>query len=138
MFYALNWFVVFSLFVLWSLGAWAVHAIAGWLTSNAGVLSSGADAVAGIALPQWISVWLSPDIAETLSTTLLMFKPAVEAVLATVPALAGGLSVVIWVLWGLGVALLIVLGLVGSGLIALLRRQAAQVAASVQQQPAAR
>lgn len=136
MFYALNWFVVFCLFGLWSLTAWAFHAIAGWVTSNTGALSSGAEAVAGVTLPQWLSVWMPAGLAETLSSAMLTLKPAVDAVLAMVPALAGGLSVVIWVLWGLGAALLVVLGLLGSGLIALLRRQGSQPAAGLNKQAA--
>ena len=34
MFYALNWFVVVSLFILWSLAAWAFHSIATWTVAE--------------------------------------------------------------------------------------------------------
>jgi hypothetical protein len=55
---------------------------------------------------------------------LSAFTPAIEAVLNQAPALAGGLSLAVWVAWGIGSILLIVLGLVLSGLITLLRRRA--------------
>ena len=51
------------------------------------------------------------------------FIPAIEAALNQVPALAGGLSVAVWVVWGVGSALIVILGLVCSGLIAVLRRR---------------
>lgn len=37
MFYAINWFVVVVLLALWSFTAWALHALAAWTVSNAGV-----------------------------------------------------------------------------------------------------
>ena len=56
------------------------------------------------------------------------FIPAVESALNQAPALAGGLSVAIWVVWGVGSALVVILGLVCSGLITVLRRRASVVA----------
>ena len=38
MFYALSWFFVVALLALWSLAAWALHAVAVWTVSNAGVI----------------------------------------------------------------------------------------------------
>jgi hypothetical protein len=136
MFYALNWFVVFSLFALWSLTAWAFHAVAGWVTSNTGVISSGSEAVAAAALPAWISAWVPAEVMSAITSSLLLFKPVLEGLLAMAPALAGGLSVVIWVIWGLGAVVLIVLGLLGSGLIALLKRQSTKPGAGLNKQSA--
>jgi threonine/homoserine/homoserine lactone efflux protein len=55
---------------------------------------------------------------------LSAFVPAIEAALNQAPALAGGLSVAIWAVWGAGSALIVILGVVCSGLIAVLRRRA--------------
>jgi hypothetical protein len=47
-FYALSWFLVFGLFALWSLAAWAVHAVAMWSVSNAGALTGVTSGVEGL------------------------------------------------------------------------------------------
>ena len=137
MFYALSWFVVLSLVALWSLAGWAFHSIAAWTASNAGVLAGGSGATLGLRMPDWLAPWLPPEIALALTSMVSAFKPAIEAVLNQAPALAGGLSVAIWVVWGIGSVLLIVLGLVLSGLISVLRRRKSLPAASSGRPPAA-
>jgi hypothetical protein len=49
--------------------------------------------------------------------------PAIETLLAWAPALQGGLSVAVWLVWGLGSILLVALGFLATGLIATLRRR---------------
>ena len=123
MVHALSWFVVFSLLALRSLAAWAFHTITAWSVSNAGLLAGASGAVDGLRVPDWLAPWIPPELALALASTLSALKPAVEAVLDQAPALAGGLSVAVWVVWGLGSVLLIALGLVLSGLITVLRRR---------------
>ena len=123
MVHALSWFVVFSLLALWSLAAWAFHTITAWSVSNADLLAGASGAVDGLRVPDWLAPWIPPELALALASTLSALKPAVEAVLDQAPALAGGLSVAVWVVWGLGSVLLIALGLVLSGLITVLRRR---------------
>jgi len=123
MFYVLNWFVVFSLLALWSLAAWAFHAITAWTVSSAAVLAGASGATEGLRMPDWLAPWVPPELAAALASVVSAFTPAIEAVLGWAPALAGGLSVAVWVVWAIGSALLIVLGVVLSGLIAVLRRR---------------
>lgn len=123
MLYALSWFVVVSLFLLWSLAAWAFHAIAVWTVSNAGALAGGAEAIEALSVPLWLAPWVSPELVLTLKSMISALKPAIEAVLGWVPALAGGLSIAVWTVWGIGAVLLIVMGSVATGLIAMLRRR---------------
>ena len=115
MFYALSWFVIFSLLALWSLGAWAVHAAALWTVSNAGALTGAALDTQGLAkglrLPEWLAPWVPPEIAQSLASLLSGLAPAVEGLIQAMPALAGGLTVATWVIWGLGSALLFLLGI---------------------------
>lgn len=123
MFYALNWMVVLGLLSLWSLGAWAFHAMAAWAASNAGALTGAAPGVEGLRLPDWLSSWLPPEMAQALSSLLSGLAPAVEGLLQAAPALADGLSVAIWVVWSLGSVLLVLLGVGVHLLIALWRRR---------------
>jgi hypothetical protein len=120
-FYALNWAVVFILLALWSLGAWAVHAITTWTVSNAGGLAGAAPALDGLQMPAWLALWLPPEAVLLLSSLPSQVAPFIESVLAQMPGLAGGLSALVWIAWGIGAALLIVLGLIGSGVIAFAR-----------------
>ena len=123
-FYALSWSVVFILLALWSLAAWAFHSIAAWTVSNSGVLAGGSEAIEALRAPEWLAPWIPPELALAFTSMLSTFIPAIEAALNQAPALAGGLSVAIWVVWGVGSALIVILGLVCSGLITVLRRRA--------------
>ncbi len=124
MFYALSWFAVFSLLALWSLAAWAFHSVAAWTVANAGVLAGGSGAIEAMRMPDWLAPWVPPEFAAALTSIVLAATPAIETVLGWAPALAGGLSVAVWVVWAIGSIILIVLGVVLSGLVAVLRRSA--------------
>jgi hypothetical protein len=111
------------LLVLWSLAAWALHSIAAWSVSNAGVLADGTGAIGGMRVPEWLAPWIPPEFALAVTSVPAVLGPAIEAALNQAPALAGGLSVAIWAVWGIGSVLIIVLGLVCSRLITVLRRR---------------
>lgn len=124
MFYVLSWSVMFILLALWSLAAWAFHSVAAWTVSNAGVLAAGSGAIEGLHAPDWLAPWIPPELALASSSVLTALSPAIETALDQAPVLAGGLSVAIWVVWGVGSALIVILGLACSGLITVLRRRA--------------
>lgn len=110
MFYALSWFAVFSLLALWSLAAWALHAVAVWAVSSAAGLSGAASGVASIALPDWLAPWLPAELVQALTQVAAGLAPLVDSLLQAAPALAGGLTVVTWVIWAIGGAFLVLLG----------------------------
>jgi hypothetical protein len=78
----------------------------------------------GLRVPDWLAPWMPPELAAALESMAAALGPAIDTLLGWVPALDGGLSVAIWVTWGLGSALLVGLGFVATGLIAVLRRRA--------------
>jgi hypothetical protein len=123
MFYTLSWFVVLGLLALWSLGAWAFHALAFWAVSNAGALTGAASGVESLRLPDWLAPWVPPEVVQATTLLLSGLAPAVEGLLQAAPALAGGLSVATWVIWGLGSMLLVLLGAGLHLLIAMWRRR---------------
>ena len=122
MFYALGWFVVLSLLALWSLAAWAFHTTVAWVLASSGALAGSSGEIATLRLPDWLSPWIPAEFMLPLTTMLTGFTPAVEALLNWAPALAGGLSVAVWVVWAVGCGLLIFMGVVVSGAIAVVRR----------------
>jgi hypothetical protein len=123
MFYALSWLLVFGLFALWSLTAWGFHAIATWTLAQAGGLTGGTGLPEVLRLPDWLAPWVTPDIAETLMAMLSALGPFTETLLGWMPAISGGLSVAVWVVWAIGSGLLVVLGLFLTAGIAWLRRR---------------
>ena len=129
MFYALSWSVMFILLVLWSLAASAFHLIAAWTVANAGVLAGGSGAIDGLHAPDWLAPWIPPELALAVTSMPSAISPAFEAALNQAPALAGGLSVAVWAVWGVGSALIVILGLVCSRLITVLRRRPSALAA---------
>lgn len=130
MFYALSWSIVLVLLALWSLTAWALHAVAAWTVSNAGALTGAASGVGSIAVPEWLAPWMPPEVAQWASQLMAGFAPLVDTLLQAAPALAGGLTVATWVIWGIGSVLLVLLGAVAHVLIALWRRSSGKGGAS--------
>lgn len=110
MFHALGWLLVATLLALWSLAVWALHAVAEWVLSNAAALTGAAARTWPV--PDWLEPWVSADLAQWLGRLLAEAGPFVESLLQAAPALAGGLTVAAWVLWGLGSAMLLLLGAV--------------------------
>jgi hypothetical protein len=123
MFYALSWFIVVALLALWSLAAWALHAVAVWTLTNAGALSGAASGVGTMALPDWLAPWVLPQVAHWASQAMAGLAPFIDSLLQAAPALAGGLTVATWVIWGIGSVLLVLMGAGLHLLIALLRRR---------------
>jgi hypothetical protein len=123
MFYVLSGFVVVALLALWSLAAWGLHAVAVWTVSSAGALSGAASGVGTIALPDWLAPWLPPEIAQSIGQLMSGLGPVVDSLLQAAPALAGGVTVATWVVWGIGSVLLVLLGAGLHLLIALWRRR---------------
>ncbi|MHB8950918.1 MAG: hypothetical protein ACYC4S_17980 [Rhodoferax sp.] len=138
MFYALIWFAVVSLTLLWSLAAWAFHSIAAWTILNAGTLAGGTGAIEALQVPVWLAPWVPPEFALMLKPMIAFLTPAIEAVLGWAPAMAGGLSIAVWTVWAIGAFLLIVLGFLATGLIAMLSRRTSASSTSSRIQAAGR
>ena len=71
-----------------------------------------------------LAPWISPELALGPAYVLSALSPAIEMALDQVPARAGGLSVGVSAVWGVGSAAIVILGLVCSRLITALRRRA--------------
>lgn len=123
MVYALGWIGVLLLLAIWSLTAWAAHSFTAWTVASVGGLAAGSEVTQRPGVPDWLAPWVPPELAAVLDSIASAVAPAVEAVLAWAPALEGGLSVAVWVIWGIGSFLLIVAGMLVTGVVAALRRR---------------
>ena len=137
MLYLINWFLILSLIALWSLAAWGTHAVAVWTVSNAGAFTGAAtdaaSGVTGLQLPPWLAPWVPPEIMQGLTALLTGLGPAIDGLLQSAPALAGGLTVLTWVVWAIGTVLLVLLGAGLHLIIAIWRRRSG--GAGPQQRP---
>ncbi|QLA79670.1 hypothetical protein EXV95_02760 [Acidovorax sp. JMULE5] len=122
MFYALNWFLSLALLALLSLACWGMHAVTVWVVSSAGALASGSAVANAILVPGWLKAWMPPELMGQWEAFVSSVGPMVQAVLEAVPALAGGVTFLAWVLWGLGAVLLVALAVGIHILIALAKR----------------
>lgn len=128
MFYAISWTVTLLLLAVWSLTAWALQVVGTWVLSNTGALTDATRSWSDFGLPGWLQPWVPQELLEGLTSVLLGLGGAVEGLLQFAPALAGGLSVAIWVVWGVGSLLLLLLGLAAHLLIGYGLRQSRQAA----------
>lgn len=110
MLYALSWFSVAVLILLWSLTAWAITSIALWTVSNASLLTGAASGASAASLPDWLTPWVPPQVIDWTSQLIAGLGPFIDSLLQTAPALAGGLTTASWVIWGIGSALLVLMG----------------------------
>ena len=122
MFFALNWCLSMALLALWSLACWGMHAVTVWVVSSAGALASGSAVANAILVPGWLKAWMPPELMGQWEAFVSSVGPMVQAVLEAVPALAGGVTFLAWVLWGLGAVLLVALAVGIHILIALAKR----------------
>jgi hypothetical protein len=122
--YLLSWSAIALLLALWSLVVWALHAVTWWTVSNADALSGTAERVSQLPVPSWLSPWVPPDLAPWVNEAMASLAPMVERLLQTVPALADGVTLAAWVVWGLGSALLVLAGAGLNVFIALQRNRA--------------
>ncbi|WP_374661149.1 hypothetical protein [Inhella sp.] len=125
--HVLIWGLVGLFALLWSFLSWAVHAVLGWEG-----WASGADWVKDmppLPLPDWLQQWLGIAWIENLREWLGEWGPEIHAwlmgVMSSLPDLGAWLQVAVWLIWGVGMAGLLLGGLLLSGFVALARRASA-------------
>jgi hypothetical protein len=122
MVHGLVWAIVMLGLLLWTATAWAFHALGAWSLAQADALSIGTSTA--WRLPQWLAILIPADMQSTVDASLQAMAPAFQAFLAWAPNLADEFTTMVWVAWGLGSALLVVVGFVLTGLVGMMRRRA--------------
>ena len=107
---ALAWFVVLALLAVWSMCVWLLHSIAVWSTTGAGSLVAQSKQIDSLALPNWVGVWVPPELMLALKSSVSTALPFVESALGALPAATAWLSPLAWIVWGFGALLLIAVG----------------------------
>lgn len=102
---------VFALLaLLWTGGA----ALTAWLVqwtaqavASGGALEIGRE-LGALPVPQWIAVWMDPALVEAARSALLWTLDAASGVLPLAGTAAEWLVPAVWVVWGLGLLVLLV------------------------------
>lgn len=121
---ALAWFVVLALLAVWSMCVWLLHSIAVWSTTGAGSLVAQSKQIDSLALPNWVGVWVPPELMLALKSSVSTALPFVESALGALPAATAWLSPLAWIVWGFGALLLIAVGAVIHVAMSMMRKRA--------------
>ena len=121
---ALAWFVVLALLAAWSMSVWLLHSIAVWSTTGAGSLVAQSKQIDGLALPNWVGVWVPPELMLALKSSVSTVLPFVESALGALPTATAWLSPLAWIVWGFGALLLLAVGAVINVAMSMMRKRA--------------
>ena len=129
MWHVVVWALVAVLAAPWTLACLAAH----WLLTgpdwSAGQWQAWVQWLEQWRIPVWLADWLPMASITALKAWLTTLGPWVESLLSHTPALLGWLVPLLWLGWGLGLLVLVMLGAAGSVLVVALRpvpRPAAQ------------
>lgn len=117
MVFVVGWVLVLLLLAVWSGVVWAGQALLAGTLSHVGAAGAGEwrvpDALSGGVPAPW---------AEWLAGAFETVAPLLQGLVGLLPAVAGGITVLAWVTWGLGAALLIGAGVALHVAVALWRK----------------
>lgn len=123
MWHALTWILVVSLLLAWSLAAWVFHAVASWAASRSGDLAGSTESILAVSMPDWLKPWVPEGWWGAAMGMMTDLAPVLDGLLSALPSLSGPLALLVWVAWAVGAFLIVVAGVVASGLLVHLTRK---------------
>lgn len=105
------WLLFGALALAWTAGAWLTAAVAQW---SAQALASGTAEAAGRAVaawpvPPWMALWVDPQWVKALQDMVAWTLDTGQGLLPWLGTAMGWLVPLVWVGWGFGLAVLLVL-----------------------------
>lgn len=116
----LIWLPLLALLGLWTLACWLLHGLLSWEGWRRPV--DWELEIPPVELPPWLLDWLGLDVLAWLRELLVAWGPELQAWLAGLPDLGAWMGGLLGLVWLLGVAGLLFVGLVGSVVVAAVRR----------------
>lgn len=104
--FLVGWVLVLLLLALWSGLVWGAQAFLASLLARAGSVGAG-----DWSLPEALRDWLPPAVGDWLVSTIETLAPQLQSLAGALPSLSGGVTVLAWMVWALGAAMLFVFGL---------------------------
>lgn len=124
--FLVGWVLVLLLLALWSAVVVAMHSLLAGLLAHAGSVGTVA-----WSLPDALRDMLPQAVGDWLVSTVETLTPQLQALVAALPSLTGGVTVLAWVVWVLGALMLLILGLAIHVGVALWRKSARSAAPAV-------
>lgn len=126
MLYAVSWFLVLALLATWSTCVWALHSLVVWSMSGAGALAGQSQHLEGRAVAGWAGSWLPPDWLPLFQSGASSALAFVASAFSVLPTAVAWLTPLAWVVWGIGLLVLLVGGVALHALIFTARKRARQ------------
>ena len=118
---ALVWGIVALLAALWSVGIAMLASVSGWLARSADQAAGSVKDLAQLTLPPWLDVWLDPAWREALVAFASWSQEALAWVTPWIGPVLEWVTPLLWVLWAVGMAGLLLLAVGGQFLVGQLR-----------------
>jgi hypothetical protein len=106
---SLVWIVTVVLALIWTVSAAVLASLAGWLAANAGDMASWTGQIAQWPAPEWLAMWVGPELLAWLRSAATSLIGWGSAALPTLGSLLQWLAPLVWVIWALGIVCLLAL-----------------------------
>lgn len=105
------WLLFGAMALAWTAGAWLTAAVAQW---SAQALASGTAEAAGRAVaawpvPPWMALWIDPAWVKALQDLMVWSLDTAQGLLPWLGTAMGWLVPLVWVGWGFGLVVLLLL-----------------------------
>ena len=104
---ALIWVLASLLLAMWTAASWAFGALLSWALQHAGKLGELSVPNAKLPMPEWLAPWLPAGTTEWVGPLLEQAAQGAVWLAGQAPLLVNWLTPAIWILWGLGVLVLL-------------------------------
>jgi len=126
------WITFAALAAIWTGMVAVAWQLMDWMLAMTGSaqLPAGAEGVAASPELAWLAPWLGPQAMQSLQDGILATVHGFNAIIPAASGLGSWIAVLVWIVWGLGIAGLLIVAFLLHKLAA--RRQPAQPARPVQ------
>lgn len=111
---ALIWVLAALLLASWSLASWAFGALLNWALQHTGKLGALSVPDAVLPIPQWLAPWLPASATESVGPLLTQAAQGAVWLAGQAPLLVNWLNPALWILWVIGVLILLGTAIVAS------------------------
>lgn len=105
------WLLFGALALAWTAGAWLTAAVAQWSAQAlaTGTAEAAGRAVAAWPVPPWMALWVDPQWVKALQDMVAWTLDTGQGLLPWLGTAMGWLVPLVWVGWGFGLVVLLVL-----------------------------
>ena len=109
------WSLISVALLLWTGGAWLVASLGAWLqeaTAN-GASVDWPSMASGLRFPAWVTLWFDPALVHASINAAVGVVQSVWTAIPWISTAVGWVATLTWLVWGVGVAALLLAGAAG-------------------------